>query len=98
LDTALAARWHAPCTNPNRIQLDGPTEGIRLNIVEEIEHLIVRWNREGGAGLLLVTRHRVCAQGGATFRQHRKKTGRVAATSEAADLTEELVHRHRAGV
>ena len=41
-------------TNPKVILLDEPTEGIQPNIIEQIEAVITRLNREHGITIILV--------------------------------------------
>ena len=85
---ALAAR-------PEILLLDEPTEGIQPNIVEEIEAIIVRLNREAGITVVLVEQNVAFARrAGHRFAMMEK--GLAVATGAVADLTDALVHRHMA--
>ena len=44
----------AMLTNPKIVLLDEPTEGIQPNIVEQIEDVIMRLNKEHGITIILV--------------------------------------------
>lgn len=80
-------------TAPKVILLDEPTEGIQPNIVEEIEQIIIRLNRERGIGVILVEQNVKFARR-ASQRFVIMEKGRVAAMGSTDDLTDELVHRH----
>ncbi len=85
---ALAAR-------PTILLLDEPTEGIQPNIVEEIEEIIVRLNRELGMTVVLVEQNVAFARrAGHRFAMMEK--GRVVAFGPIDTLTDTLVHRHMA--
>jgi urea transport system ATP-binding protein len=85
---ALAAR-------PTILLLDEPTEGIQPNIVEEIEAIIVRLNRELGMTVVLVEQNVAFARrAGHRFAMMEK--GRVVAFGPIDTLTDTLVHRHMA--
>ena len=85
---ALAAR-------PSILLLDEPTEGIQPNIVEEIEAIIVRLNRELGLTVVLVEQNVAFARrAGHRFAMMEK--GRVVAFGPIATLTDTVVHRHMA--
>jgi urea transport system ATP-binding protein len=85
---ALAAK-------PSVLLLDEPTEGIQPNIVEEIEAVIVRLNREAGLTILLVAQNVAFARSaGDRFAMMEK--GQVVAAGATAELTDDLVHRHLA--
>ena len=85
---ALAAR-------PTVLLMDEPTEGIQPNIVEEIENIILRLNREEGLTIVLVEQNIAFARrAGHSFAMLEK--GRIAACGTAAELTDDLIHRHLA--
>ena len=85
---ALAAK-------PSILLMDEPTEGIQPNIVEEIESIILRLNREEGLTIVLVEQNIAFARrAGHTFAMLEK--GRVAACGTAAELSDDLIHRHLA--
>lgn len=78
---------------PKLLILDEPTEGIQPNIVHEIGELIVRMCKELGMSVLLVEQKlpivRKVAEDFAILEK-----GRVVASGELPELTEELVARH----
>ena len=82
-------------TAPKVMLLDEPTEGIQPNIVEEIEHIIMRLNRERGISIVLVEQNVGFARQ-ASQRFILMEKGRVAAAGSTDGLTDELVHRHMA--
>jgi urea transport system ATP-binding protein len=85
---ALAAR-------PTVLLLDEPTEGIQPNIVEEIEEIIIRLNREVGLTVVLVEQNVAFARrAGHRFAMMEK--GRVVAAGPIDALTDTVVHRHMA--
>jgi len=85
----------ALAAEPRMLLLDEPTEGIQPNIVEEIEAIIVRLNREAGLTIVLVEQNVAFARAaGHGFAMMEK--GRVVAAGPTADLTDEIVHRHMA--
>ena len=85
---ALAAK-------PSVLLMDEPTEGIQPNIVEEIEEIILRLNREEGLTIVLVEQNIAFARrAGHSFAMLEK--GRVAACGTAAELNDDLIHRHLA--
>ncbi len=85
---ALAAR-------PTVLLLDEPTEGIQPNIVEEIEEIIIRLNREVGLTVVLVEQNVAFARrAGHRFAMMEK--GRVVAAGPISALTDTVVHRHMA--
>ncbi len=81
--------------DPKVILLDEPTEGIQPNIVEQIEEVIVRLNREHGITIVLVEQNVAFARR-ASRRFVLMEKGRVAASGSVAELTDDLVHRHMA--
>jgi urea transport system ATP-binding protein len=82
-------------TAPKVILLDEPTEGIQPNIVEEIERVIIRLNREHGITIVLVEQNVAFARR-ASQRFLIMEKGRIAVQGSIAELTDELVHRHMA--
>ena len=85
---ALAAK-------PKILLLDEPTEGIQPNIVEEIESVVLRLNREQGLTIILVEQNIPFARrAGDGFIILEK--GRVAASGQRAELSDDLIHRHLA--
>ncbi len=85
----------ALAADPKLLLLDEPTEGIQPSIVEEIETIIVRLNREAGLTILLVEQNVFFARQAAQHFAMMEK-GRVVAASAIAELTDALVHRHMA--
>jgi urea transport system ATP-binding protein len=85
----------ALAANPRILLLDEPTEGIQPNIVEQIEHAIVRLNQEHGITIVLVEQNVNFARRAAQ-RFIIMEKGRIAAEDTADQLSDELVHRHMA--
>ena len=85
----------ALAADPKVLLLDEPTEGIQPNVVEEIEAIILRLRRETGMTIVLVEQNvefaRNAAQSFVIFEK-----GRVVAAGDAADLKDDLIHRHLA--
>ena len=80
-------------TDPKGILLDEPTEGIQPSIVEEIENVIIRLNREYGIAIVLVEQN----VGFARRASHRfviMERGTIAAEGRIDQLTDALVHAH----
>jgi urea transport system ATP-binding protein len=75
--------------------LDEPTEGIQPNIVEEIEEVIIRLNREYGITVVLVEQNVSFARR-ASHQFLLLDKGRVAGQGDIDQLTDEMVHRHMA--
>jgi urea transport system ATP-binding protein len=85
----------AMLTNPKVVLLDEPTEGIQPNIVEQIEQVIVRLNREYGVTIVLVEQNvNFARRSSQTFMIMEK--GGVAASGPITALTDDLIHRHMA--
>jgi urea transport system ATP-binding protein len=80
---------------PKVMLLDEPTEGIQPNIVEQIEDVITRLNRERGITVILVEQNVAFARR-ASHRFALLEKGRVVAKGAIAELTDELVQRHMA--
>ena len=79
--------------SPRMLLLDEPTEGIQPNIVEEIEQVIMRLNKEFGITVVLVEQNVGFARR-ASNRFFLVDKGRIAAQGEIDDLSDELVHKH----
>lgn len=85
----------ALAADPKIILLDEPNEGIQPSIVQEIEAIIVKLNRELGLTVLLVEQNipfvRRAAQRFAMMEK-----GRVVEFGEIDRLSDDMVHRHMA--
>ena len=79
--------------DPKFILLDEPTEGIQPSIVEEIESVITRLNRQHGIGVVLVEQNVAFARR-ASHRFVIMERGTIAAEGKPDELTDALVHRH----
>ncbi len=85
----------ALAANPKVLLLDEPTEGIQPSIVEEIEDIIVRLNRDAKLTIVLVEQNVAFARrAGQHFAIMEK--GRIVAAGAMDELTDTLVHRHMA--
>jgi urea transport system ATP-binding protein len=82
-------------TAPKVILLDEPTEGIQPNIVEEIEAIIMRLNRERGVAIILVEQN-VAFTRRAARRFVIMEKGSIAVEGPTEELSEPLVHRYMA--
>ena len=85
----------AMLTNPKIVLLDEPTEGIQPNIVEQIEDVIMRLNKEHGITIILVEQDVNFARRASRSFVIIEK-GHVAASGPIDTLTDDLVHRHMA--
>jgi urea transport system ATP-binding protein len=85
----------ALATDPKVLLLDEPCEGIQPSIVEEIEKVILRINREHGIAIVLVEQNVEFARRAADWFVIVEK-GRIAASGTPAELTDDVVHRHLA--
>ena len=85
----------ALAANPKIILLDEPNEGIQPSIVEEIESVIIRLNREMGLTVVLVEQN-VSFVRRAAHRFAMMEKGRVVAAGDIGELSDALVHRHMA--
>lgn len=83
----------AMLTNPKIVLLDEPTEGIQPNIVEQIEDVIMRLNKEHGITIILVEQDVNFARRASRSFVIIEK-GHVAASGPIDTLTDDLVHRH----
>jgi urea transport system ATP-binding protein len=85
----------ALAAGPRIILLDEPNEGIQPSIVEEIEAIIIRLNRDVGLTVVLVEQNVAFArQASHCFAMMEK--GRVVVSGAISELSDELVHRHMA--
>ncbi|MGF6312259.1 urea transport system ATP-binding protein [Bradyrhizobium sp. i1.8.4] len=80
---------------PKVMLLDEPTEGIQPNIVEQIEDVIVRLNRERGITVVLVEQNVAFARR-ASHRFALLEKGRVVAKGAIGELTDDLIQLHMA--
>lgn len=85
----------ALAADPRIILLDEPNEGIQPSIVEEIEHVIIRLNREIGLTVILVEQN-VSFVRDAAHRFAMMEKGRIVEAGEITELTDAMVHRHMA--
>jgi urea transport system ATP-binding protein len=85
----------ALAADPKLLLLDEPTEGIQPSIVEEIEALIQRLNKEIGITVILVEQNVAFARRAADAFVMMEK-GRVVVSDAIAGLTDDVVHRHMA--
>jgi len=85
----------ALAAEPKVLLLDEPTEGIQPSIVEEIEALILRLNKEVGITIILVEQNVAFAREAADAFVMMEK-GRVVASGDISGLTDDVVHRHMA--
>jgi urea transport system ATP-binding protein len=85
----------ALAAQPKIILLDEPNEGIQPSIVEEIEAVIVRLNREVGLTVILVEQNVAFARQAAHCFAMMEK-GRIVVSGEIAQLSDDMVHRHMA--
>jgi len=85
----------ALAADPKIILLDEPNEGIQPSIVEEIEAIIIRLNREVGLTVILVEQNVLFARQ-ASHRFAMMEKGRIVVAGAIAELSDEMVHRHMA--
>jgi len=85
----------ALAADPKVLLLDEPTEGIQPSIVEEIEEVILRLNRELHLTVILVEQNVAFARRAARRFAIMEK-GRAVVAGEVGELSDELVHRHMA--
>lgn len=81
-------------TRPKVLLLDEPTEGVQPNIVELIEDVLMRLNRDGMTILLVEQNVGFARRAGQHFAILER--GAVAVEGPIAELTDEVVHRHMA--
>ena len=85
----------ALAADPKLILLDEPNEGIQPSIVEVIEQVIFRLNRELGLTVLLVEQNvRFVREISHRFAVMEK--GKLVVQGESGELSDEIVHRHLA--
>jgi len=80
-------------TAPKVMLFDEPTEGIQPNIVEHIEEIIIRLNRERGLAIVLVEQS-VAFTRRAAQRFVIMEKGSIAAEGSADELTDQIVYRY----
>ena len=85
----------ALAADPKILLLDEPTEGIQPNVVEEIENIILRLNSEAGLTVILIEQNVAFARRAAQ-RFAMMEKGRIVASGNASELSDELIHRHLA--
>ena len=85
----------ALASGPRLLILDEPTEGIQPNIVHEIGDIIIQLNREESLTVLLVEQKLPFARRVATGFDLMER-GRVVASGDIAELSEDLIQRHLA--
>jgi urea transport system ATP-binding protein len=85
----------ALAAHPRIILLDEPNEGIQPSIVEEIEAVIIRLNRQLGLTVVLVEQNVSFARQ-AAHRFAMMEKGRIVAAGAIAELSDDMVHRHMA--
>ncbi|OBZ95584.1 urea ABC transporter ATP-binding protein [Pararhizobium polonicum] len=85
----------ALAADPKVLLLDEPNEGIQPSIVEEIEKIIIRLNREIGMTVILVEQNVSFARQ-ASHQFAMLEKGRVVAAGAIDTLSDTLVHRHMA--
>lgn len=85
----------ALAAEPKVLLLDEPTEGIQPSIVEEIEDLVVRLNRELKLTVILVEQNVEFARR-ASHRFAIMEKGRAVASGDIGELSEDLIRRHMA--
>jgi urea transport system ATP-binding protein len=85
----------ALAAQPKIILLDEPNEGIQPSIVEEIEAVIIRLNREVGLTVVLVEQNVAFARQAAHCFAMMEK-GRIVVSGAIDDLSDDMVHRHMA--
>jgi urea transport system ATP-binding protein len=85
----------ALAADPKIILLDEPNEGVQPSIVEEIEAIIIRLNRDVGLTVVLVEQNVLFARQ-ASHRFAMMEKGRVVVAGAIGELSDEMVHRHMA--
>ena len=85
----------ALAADPKTLLLDEPTEGIQPSIVEEIEEVILRLNRELRLTMIVVEQNVAFARR-AGHRFAIMEKGRVVAAGEMDDLGDDIIQRHMA--
>jgi urea transport system ATP-binding protein len=85
----------ALAADPKIMLLDEPNEGIQPSIVEEIEAIIIRLNREVGLTVVLVEQNVMFARQ-ASHQFAMMEKGRIVVAGAISELSDEMVHRHMA--
>jgi urea transport system ATP-binding protein len=85
----------ALAANPKVVLLDEPNEGIQPSIVEEIENVIIRLNKDLGLTVMLVEQNVSFARR-AAHRFAMMEKGRVVESGDIDELSDAMVHRHMA--
>ena len=85
----------ALAADPKIILLDEPNEGIQPSIVEEIEAIIIRLNKEVGLTVVLVEQNVAFARQAAHCFAMMEK-GRIVVSGAIDELSDDMVHRHMA--
>ena len=85
----------ALAADPKVILLDEPNEGIQPSIVEEIENVIIRLNREIRLTVMLVEQNVSFVRRAAHHFAMMEK-GRVVEAGDIDELSDAMVHRHMA--
>ena len=85
----------ALAADPRIILLDEPNEGIQPSIVEEIEAVIIRLNRQLGLTVVLVEQNVSFARR-AAHRFAMMEKGRIVVAGAITELSDDMVHRHMA--
>jgi urea transport system ATP-binding protein len=85
----------ALAADPRIILLDEPNEGIQPSIVEEIEAIIIRLNREVGLTVVLVEQNVMFARQ-ASHQFAMMEKGRIVVAGAISELSDDMVHRHMA--
>ena len=83
----------ALAADPGLLLLDEPNEGIQPSIVEEIEQVIFKLNRELGLTVILVEQNVRFARE-VSHRFAMMEQGRIVAEGPTTELTDDLVHEH----
>ncbi|WP_413205804.1 urea ABC transporter ATP-binding subunit UrtE [Rhodospirillum sp. A1_3_36] len=83
----------ALAADPKVLLLDEPNEGIQPSIVEDIEAIIIRLNREVGLTVILVEQNVAFAREAADHFIMLEK-GRIVARGPISDLTADRVNKH----
>ena len=78
---------------PKMLILDEPTEGIQPNIVQQIEDVILRLNREMGLTIVIVEQNIPFARR-ASDQFILMDKGRIALAGQASDLTDEVADQY----
>lgn len=83
----------ALAASPQILLMDEPTEGIQPNIVEQIEHTIMRLNSEFGLTIILVEQNvtfaRKAAQNFSIFEK-----GAPVVSGSCSELTDDIIQKH----